>query len=143
MENPSSEDIRYERRVAGASINPAQQNPQVAPPLPIIELSTSFINAAQGIATSNSSLTRRDAEPCAIGNPCADGRYENMLPRPSGLLSQLVLLRSQANTLNQLPAAVAPPEHAVMDLHIAAMTIARRTAMLSLCAEGTVTWEAQ
>ncbi|OQN97868.1 hypothetical protein B0A48_16179 [Cryoendolithus antarcticus] len=55
-------------RDGAASAPPTQQNPQVAPPLPIIALSDSYISSANG----NSSLQRRDAEKCGPGNPCAD-----------------------------------------------------------------------
>lgn len=80
------------------SRSPVQQNIQVAPPVPIIQLSQDYIlNRTLSIVRPNSTqavqarrdaslmpgstsrtfnpLFKRDAEPCASGSPCPDGRF--------------------------------------------------------------------
>lgn len=80
------------------SHSPVQQNIQLAPPVPIIQLSQDYIlNQTLSIVQPNSShvlqtrrgsslvpgstshtynpLFKRDAEPCAVGSPCPDGRF--------------------------------------------------------------------
>ena len=74
----------HHRRQSGGSagtLSPAHQDPQLSPPIPIIELSSAYIQAAQSndsTASNNTqrSLARRDGpELCASGQPCPDGRY--------------------------------------------------------------------
>lgn len=79
--------IRHNKRDAATARSPTHQNPQIAPPIPIVQLSTDFIEAA----TENSSaplrrstgnyassiLHKRDAERCSVGTPCPDGRFVN------------------------------------------------------------------
>jgi hypothetical protein len=76
LESTSSvESIQHSPREEPPTSNPAQQNPGLAPPIPIIELSTSYIQIAENVSSSGSSLLfKRSAELCGVGSPCPDGR---------------------------------------------------------------------
>ncbi|KAI9667656.1 MAG: hypothetical protein M1821_000473 [Bathelium mastoideum] len=89
---PSSKSTLLPRD-AGSITPPTQQNPQVAPPIPIIDLSSDYIAAANQSTSSklrrnlfdptdltafdSFTLDKRDAEPCAVGSPCPDGSLTN------------------------------------------------------------------
>lgn len=66
--------IAITKRSTGKS--PTQQNPLIAPPVPIVSLSSQYIQSALEASktTPKRALNSNGAEVCGLGNPCADNR---------------------------------------------------------------------